>query len=402
MDKRAAASQAQGFRPLIAGLLAAALACGLLVACASGQRDTGADAQDTPDVTLEDLPIAADSHNASIYLLISIDEFNDAGFAFGDSLDISFSNGYEMTDIPYYNGYYVGFGDPLAVGYPGTTRIKVTINYGDSLWDLAGLTEGDTATVRLRERGAYLATQEALSLAYTNERADYESDEVFANFRPMLAGNIAEGVIYRSASPIDNRYGRAAYVSALAEQAGINYMLNLSDDAKEADENVAQSTEQGVDVSLFTRLRNDGRVALLNLASNYTSDDFAQVLAEGLVDMSEHDGPYLVHCVEGKDRTGFVCALLEALCGASYDEMRADYMLTYENYYGITSEGDPDKYEAICQLNFDSMLAFLAGADDGADLASLDYQQPARAYLLAGGMTDEQIDALEARLTGRQ
>ncbi len=176
-------------------------------------------------------------------------------------------------------------------------------------------------------------------------------------------------------------------------------MLNLSDDSEEADEDVVLCSEQGVDVSLFTSLRDEGRVALLNLNANYTSDAFAQTLASGLVDLSSNDGPYLIHCVEGKDRTGFVCALLEALCGATYDEMLTDYMITCDNYYGITRKSDPSKYEAISQLNLDNMLAYIAHAEDGADLSSIDYTQGAREYLRAGGMSDEQIDELIARLT---
>jgi len=51
--------------------------------------------------------------------------------------------------------------------------------------------------------------------------------------------------------------------------------------------------------------------------------------------MASADGPYLVHCLEGKDRTGFVCIVLEALMSATYQEIVDDYMLTYNNYYHI-------------------------------------------------------------------
>jgi protein tyrosine/serine phosphatase len=37
---------------------------------------------------------------------------------------------------------------------------------------------------------------------------------------------------------------------------------------------------------------------------------------------------YVVHCIEGKDRTGYVCALLEGLCGATYEEIVAASKLT--------------------------------------------------------------------------
>ena len=46
---------------------------------------------------------------------------------------------------------------------------------------------------------------------------------------------------------------------------------------------------------------------------DYTSDSFAETLAGGLARLSALEGPYLVHCTEGKDRAGFASALLECL-----------------------------------------------------------------------------------------
>ena len=48
------------------------------------------------------------------------------------------------------------------------------------------------------------------------------------------------------------------------------------------------------------------------------------------INMASHEGPYLIHCTEGKDRTGFVSALLECLIGAGAES----YLLST----GISSE----------------------------------------------------------------
>ena len=37
--------------------------------------------------------------------------------------------------------------------------------------------------------------------------------------------------------------------------------------------------------------------------------------------------------------------------GATYDEVVADYMVTYYNYYGVTKEAEPAKYDAILRSN---------------------------------------------------
>lgn len=376
-----------------------------LAGCANGQGSTpsqqSASSETTPKpaASVENLRVTKDKDSGTILFDISIDDFNQSGFAYGDSVNIMFSNGFEMWGIPYYNGYYGDVDEMLLVAYPSSSCIKALENYSDSLWSTSGLTDGDTATISLAEPGAYLNVQEALDITYTNERSDYESDEQFANFRTSVGGALKQGVVYRSASPIDNSYNRAPYVEALMKQAAVAYVLDLSDSSDEADALIAEDKEQGIDVSYFEELYTTDRVATLNLSASYPSDDFARSLAGGLVQMSQHEGPYLAHCVEGKDRTGFVCMLLQALCGASYDEMLTDYMITYDNYYGITQESDPSKYDAISNLNLDGMLWFLAGDDDVADLATVDYAESARNYLKNGGMTDEQIDALVARLT---
>ncbi len=44
--------------------------------------------------------------------------------------------------------------------------------------------------------------------------------------------------------------------------------------------------------------------------------------------LADRDGPSLLHCLAGKDRTGVAAALLHALLGVHDDDIMADYMLT--------------------------------------------------------------------------
>ena len=381
-------------------------------------------------LVLKDCPVTRDTSFGGVYIQMTIADFNALGFAFGDSVSIAFSNGYTVEHVPYYNGYYVNVGDVLLVGYPGYPYIEVAANYGDPMWDTAGLAEGDTATVTLVHAGEYIDVQEAFDISYTNERSDFPSDAAFANFRSVTGGNIRPDVLYRGASPVDNEYKRAGYVEAFMRSHGIDFDLDLSDNAKEVDAFIAAAFEDGVDTSYFVSLWDTGRVALLDLSASYPSKTFAEKLVAGLRLMCEADGPAYVHCIEGTDRTGFVCILLEALCGATYDEMIADYMITFDNYYGINKEDKPAKYAAVVGLNPDGMLRFLASlppaglvgapapqlsdlyiAEDYADrpllfaapepeedLHDINYAPYARSYLKAGGMTDEEIDALIAWL----
>jgi protein tyrosine/serine phosphatase len=44
--------------------------------------------------------------------------------------------------------------------------------------------------------------------------------------------------------------------------------------------------------------------------------------------LAEADGPILVHCAAGKDRTGLICAFTHHIAGVAQDDILADYLLT--------------------------------------------------------------------------
>ena len=295
-------------------------------------------------------------------------------------------------------------GEPLLVGYPGYDYIKVTINYGDDLWDdfnlqLSGQSDRPSlwkeakvehhnkATITLREKGKYLDVQNASDIHYYDEREKYDSDEMFANFRPMNVGDLKENIIFRSASPCDNQHNRATYVDALIEKAGVNMILDLADNDVKIERYI---NAEDFSCPYFLSLYENDKVCAIALNMNYLSDDFGYKIVQGFKAMLETEGPYLIHCTEGKDRTGFVAMLIEALCGADYDEIIDDYMLTYDNYYRISEEKDKEKYDTILNRNILAMLRFIEGED--CDLEKDDLSVGARNYLLKYGMTEEEID----------
>lgn len=335
------------------------------------------------DVSVSGLAVEHETKFGGAYLKMTMEDFYKAGFAYGDSVNVTFSNGKTIEDIPFYNGYYTNVGGLLIVGYPGYPYIKIAKNYGSDVFEEFELTNNDTATITLNQAKKYLTNQETFSLSYSKNRNDYESDVAFANFRAMKGGSMKENVFYRSASPCCNDYNRAPYVDRFAQKNLISFVLDLSDNA----EDVAEFKKAGnFRTPYFDALNSHDRVAFLDMNANYQSDSFKHSLARGLKELSAHKGPYLAHCIEGKDRTGFVGILLEDLCGASVDEMKADYMITYKNYYGITAENNPDRYNAILNLHFNSMYSYIQSLGG------------AKEYLKSCGMTDEEIVKLMYRL----
>ncbi|MCR5068029.1 MAG: tyrosine-protein phosphatase [Erysipelotrichaceae bacterium] len=359
-----------------------------------------------PDNTLKtpELPLEHEQEFGGIYLKMTIDEFNALGFKYGDSVNITFSNGFVMEDIPYYNGYYVDAGSPLLIAYPGYDYIKAAINYGEDLWERAGLDnlmasetlwlkaaldENSTGTVSLNETGKYLDVQQARDISYSDDRSQFDSDVIFANFRNFALGNMKEGRFYRSASPCDNQHKRAPYVDALMKENGVNAILNLSDNK---DKIIRYIDADDFSSVYFLTLYETGNVIPIALNMNYLSEEFAVKIAQGLIELTEKQTPYLVHCTEGKDRTGFVCMLIEMLAGAEYQEIADDYMVTYDNYYKITQEKDPARYKTILEKNLEAMMQFVIN-DATVDFKTAELSGYARHYLIQAGMSDAQIDA---------
>ena len=65
--------------------------------------------------------------------------------------------------------------------------------------------------------------------------------------------------------------------------------------------------------------------------------DFAPRVAAIARGLAEGEGPCVIHCSAGKDRTGVVVALLLALAGVRYDAIEREYLLT-EGRVGISAD----------------------------------------------------------------
>lgn len=323
---------------------------------------------------------------------VTIEDFTSLGFTLGDVVTVK-AGTYE-GDMPYFNGYYVNKGEYMVRAYPGHTNIAVCINYG-KFAETAGIGIGDEVTITLKVKGGELFTQEMSSLVYTNEPADYKDEATFANFREAKVTGIAAGKLFRSASPINNENNRAAITNKLVETAGIKAVMNMADTAEEIAEYAAAEDFAS---EYYKKLYDEGNVIVLAMPVNFASAEFASGIVNGLTFLSQKEAPYLVHCTEGKDRAGFASMLIEALMGATMDEIIADYMMSYENYYGVDAAEETEKYNMIVEKNAIEMLKVIAGVEDAAALETADLAQGAWNYLLNNGMAQEAINALKANL----
>ena len=345
----------------------------------------------------------------NLVLSITKSDMDSIGAEYGDVFTISLGD--ETLEAPYCTSYSdVDLGN-LVLRNDGDVMI-LAINMGDfaSTYGIATkVTNPDktyewvfeegkkledvTLSLLLSGKGEYRDQYLIHQLSRTNDRNDYSSDAVFANFREIVGGDLGSGALYRSSSPVNNEIGRAKYADELVSLNNIRSVMNLAD-SRETIEGYFK--EEDFVSSYYKTLYENGEVIALNMGVSFKTREFQNGLVEGLTFLSKNEGPYLIHCNEGKDRAGFTSALLSALMGLTYDEIASDYMTSYENYYHV--EKGTEQYEAVKRSNIDSMLSFIAGVET-KDLENVDLSAKAEEFLIAIGMEKVDIDTLKSKLS---
>ena len=345
----------------------------------------------------------------NLVLSITKSDMDSIGAEYGDVFTVDLGD--QVLEAPYCTSYSdVEIGD-LVLRNDGD-GIILAINMGDfaSSYGIATKVsnpdktyqwvfeegkklEDITLSLILTDKGGYRDQYLIHQLSRTNEREDYSSDAVFANFREIVGGNLGSWALFRSSSPVNNEIGRAKYADELVSLNNIRSVMNLAD-SRETIEGYFK--EEDFASPYYKSLYENGQVIALNMGVSFKTREFQNGLVEGLTFLSKNEGPYLVHCNEGKDRAGFTSALLSALMGLTYDEIASDYMTSYENYYHVKK--GTEQYEAVKRSNIDSMLSFIAGVET-KDLENVDLSAKAEEFLIAIGMEKADIDTLKSKLS---
>ncbi len=344
----------------------------------------------------------------NLVLTIEKKDLDAMGAEYGDVFTVSFQ------DTEVYAPYCTNYSDvdlgSIVLRNDGETLI-LAINMGDfaTTYSIAEKVSNPDKTYKwifeegktmedisllltLTGKGEYRDEWLIHQLSRTDNREDYSSDAAFANFREIKGGKIGEGALFRSSSPINNEIGRAKYADALVKENEIRTVMNLAD----SEESILSYMEKEDFASpYYASLFENGDVIALNMGVSFKTREFQASLSEGLTFLASKEGPYLVHCTEGKDRAGFTSALLSALMGLTYQEIVEDYMTTYENYYHI--EKGSEQYEAVKKSNIDSMLSFIASVESDK-LSQVDLSLKAEEFLFAIGMEEETVRKLKENL----
>ncbi len=380
----------------------------VFLACSDSSSvvQTPAEYQTLPGNTVKENFVRGDGFGVSSFgRLLSYDLYIDypadsflTEFDYGDIVTVAIA-GYDTLEIPVVEFVYnVPVSWFAIAAVRGSENIVLTAHYAH-MADVLGITDVTApieVVISMKDKGGFLFGLEMSLVQYMGSyKENYPnlSIDEFANFRDVHTTGMGKNRLYRSSSPIDFSLGRNFIVDSLAKEAGIATFINLADL-----ENNAKSFK-GYEASYYSTQN----VIFLAMPVEFFSKPFKEKLVSGFRYMIEHEGPYLVHCTYGMDRTGWTIAVLEALMGATAKEIQDDYAKTFSNYYHVVdgvqvalNEQQVDFFKSVVLRNLRAV--YHAEGIEVADAADADWVVATEKYLEKLRMTPEEISALKNRL----
>jgi protein-tyrosine phosphatase len=222
------------------------------------------------------------------------------------------------------------------------------------------------------------------------------------NFRSAGAGTLRPGVLYRS----DALHALTADGRRALADLGIRRVVDLR---SRLDRRLGgRDRLRGVGVQRVS-LPIDAAGARISAAGLTLRSVYRTILGPGspqvagaIREIADADGPVVVHCTAGKDRTGLVCALVLLAVGADRDAVVADYTASAANLAGAWADAAVRRMRRFRVAVDDDMRELLTGSPEQVlvdTLAWLDDEHGGvEAYLASLGVTDEVVDRLRTRL----
>ncbi|MBO7414785.1 MAG: tyrosine-protein phosphatase [Fibrobacter sp.] len=334
---------------------------------------------------------------SDLYLNYPADSFL-TDFEIGDIVTVAI-NGYDTLEMPVVESAYdVPIAGFSLIALRGYDYLVMSVHYGH-LADILKIKQIPVpieVTVSMKEKGGFLFGLEMRNLQNMDYYVEIYPDlsiEEFANFREVRTTGMGKNRLYRSSNPVDPGLGRNLYADSLAKVAGVSTFINLSDS-----EEFAKSCSS-FDSSYYATQN----IIFLSLPVYFYSWQFEEGIVTGFRYMIEHDGPYLVHCTFGMDRTGFTIAVLEGLMGATTEDLQADYSKTFSNFFNVVDRMHVALNEQQVGFFRDVVIrnmrtVYHAKGIDVPVTEPIDWAAATEKYLEKLGMTQEEIAALKERL----
>ena len=207
------------------------------------------------------------------------------------------------------------------------------------------------------------------------------------NFREIRMGSIAPGTLYRSSHPIkDNKQEKV--IAFLTARVRIAAVINLSDTN-------SQLFAKVFFAPWYSRLYQNHQVIAIGMDFSTSGKNFSKKLKKCLQFIINTSGPWLIHCHAGVDRTGFVSMILEALMGATVDEITNDYLQSFNSIFNSSIYGEVNKNDSLVVMKLLSLMGSYTAINDK------NLQVIAECYLRNTiGLSAEEVDLLKKKLAG--
>jgi protein tyrosine/serine phosphatase len=211
-------------------------------------------------------------------------------------------------------------------------------------------------------------------------------DAQSVNFREIRVGAISPNTLYRSSHPIQE--GRQdPLIALLAAEHRIATVINLSDSPSEV-------KRKAFFAPWYNRLFINNQIIALGMDFSVTGKSFNRKLKNALQFIIKTSGPWLIHCHAGIDRTGFVSMVLEALMGATIDNITDDYLMSFNSIFESSVYNHSNKADSMVVME---LLSIMGGS---LPISDQTLQGMAEHYLKDKiGLSGEEVDLLRAKLS---
>ncbi len=284
-------------------------------------------------------------HGNTLVLDIGMDDLKGLGAEIGDDIlvktkDNTFSAllspDSKYKGIPIYGGYIADVSGNITIGYTSCNHVSLDIEVGDIL------------TLSREGRNPIIDKMPNYLKGHSDDPDDYDDMVEFGNLREVSGGDLISDWLYRSASPW-NAGNRSPVADDYYRGLGAEFLICLNLDEEELTGYVERMPD-----AYASGLYKEGKVSCQRVhAAVHSYPDDMGFLIDSLL---EAEGKTGIFCTYGKDRTGFYCAVIEGLVGATYDEILTDFMASMCNYYHI--EEGSEEYDVISE-NYPQRVLYL-------------------------------------------
>ncbi|MCQ2794277.1 MAG: tyrosine-protein phosphatase [Bacilli bacterium] len=359
---------------------------------------------------------------------VTCNDFISAGYEYDDLIDVTIKDVDGHGKDAVFNTAFVknfnetGYFAPCLCNYEGANEyfeLNFSINPTKELGEQL---VGKKVVFAMKKKAGFKERRELVSvpqrLTYDDIYEETQDRDLtnrrYANFRDVteikgIEDKIDKGILYRGSSPFDakdnpgdrdvvtdillyQKIQKENLDTPMSEVSLCNVGEKLDNFMKEHKKRMDMFFYDSTTVTLYKTI-NETDIAkkafcAVNLGADFfnnkvegkdalaVGDVFKYLAARARLGKGSSRIPAYIHCNEGKDRTGFILMILEALMGVGAETIKKDFMLTFYNYYNVKEE-DEEKYKALADIgayrDLYSLLCCGEGVDPLAELSKIDW-----------------------------